>query len=75
MGREHRQSVWTVLIAPIRWAADRFRRRRGRPPEAGVREPRRPKPPLPAGAVALAEPKVGVRRWIRLISRRDTDRP
>jgi len=32
---------------------------RGRPPEpAGVREPRRPKPTLPAAAVALAEPPV-----------------
>jgi hypothetical protein len=30
-------------------------------PEAGVREPRRPRPALPAAAVALAEPRT-VRR-------------
>jgi hypothetical protein len=73
MGREHRQSVWTMLTAPVRWAVSRVWRRRERPPEAGVREPRRPRPPLPAGAVALAEPKVGVRRWVKLVNRRDKD--
>jgi hypothetical protein len=40
----------------------RFGRRGGQsggdwPPSAGVREPRRPKPDLPAGAIALAEPR------------------
>ncbi|MGN6791804.1 MAG: hypothetical protein ACTHJW_05375 [Streptosporangiaceae bacterium] len=36
----------------------RFGRRGGSwPPPAGVREPRRPKPNAPAGAVALAEPR------------------
>jgi hypothetical protein len=30
----------------------------------GVREPRRPKPTLPAAAVALKEPRPG--RWIKL---------
>jgi len=45
----------------------RLTRRRGRPPEdAGVREPRRPKPTLPAAAIALAEPPVRVRRWFKL---------
>jgi hypothetical protein len=37
---------------------DQITRWRGHPPEtAGVREPRRPKPTLPAAAVALAEPR------------------
>jgi len=39
----------------------RFGRRGGQggdwPPPAGVREPRRPKPTAPAGAIALAEPR------------------
>jgi hypothetical protein len=40
----------------------RFGRRGGQgdggwPPSAGVREPRRPKPNAPAGAIALAEPR------------------
>lgn len=44
--------------------ADRFMRWRGHPPEeAGVREPRRPRPKLPAASVALAEPRTGLRRW------------
>ena len=46
-----------------RAAADMVKRWRGRPPEkAGVREPRRPKPTLPAAAVALAEPRTRLRR-------------
>lgn len=56
--------VWIALTAPARWLLDRVRPRaggrRGRggngPPGAGVREPRRPLPDLPAGAVALPEP-------------------
>jgi hypothetical protein len=50
-----------------RAVTDRVMRWRGRPPElAGVREPRRPKPTLPAAAVALAEPRTRPRhlRWI-----------
>jgi len=57
-----------ALTAPERWAIDlvgssggrgfgRLGRRGGWPPPAGVREPRRPKPDTPAGAVALAEPR------------------
>jgi len=42
---------------------------RGQRPPAGVREPRRPRPTLPAGSVALAEPRVRprirLRRWLR----------
>jgi hypothetical protein len=56
--------VWIALTAPARWVLDRLRpragSRRGRggngPPGAGVREPRRPLPDLPAGAMALPEP-------------------
>jgi len=56
--------VWIALTAPARWVLDRIRPRaggrRGRggngPPGAGVREPRRPLPDLPAGAMALPEP-------------------
>jgi hypothetical protein len=73
MRREHRHSAWTALTASIRWIAGQVKRWRQRPPEAGVREPRRPKPTPPAGAIALAEPKVGLRRWIKLTSRRDVD--
>jgi hypothetical protein len=54
--------VWIALTAPARWVLDHLRPRVGRngngngPPGAGVREPRRPLPDLPAGAVALDEP-------------------
>jgi hypothetical protein len=54
--------VWIALTAPGRWVLDRLRPRAGRgrggngPPGAGVREPRRPLPDLPAGAMALPEP-------------------
>jgi hypothetical protein len=56
--------LWIALTAPSRWLLDRLRpragSRRGRggngPPGAGVREPRRPLPDLPAGAMALPEP-------------------
>jgi hypothetical protein len=60
-----RNPVWIALTAPQRWLLDRLRpragSRRGRggngPPGAGVREPRRPLPDLPAGAMALPEPR------------------
>jgi len=56
--------LWVTLTAPARWFLDRIKpragSRRGRggngPPGAGVREPRRPLPDLPAGAMALPEP-------------------
>jgi hypothetical protein len=56
--------VWTKLSAFL----DRIRwwRRRPRRPDAGVREPRRPKPTLPTAAVALAEPRTELRRWLKL---------
>jgi len=65
--------VWIALSAPLRWLRDRQRRHRQPPAEAGVREPRRPKPTLPAAAMALAEPRTELRRWIKLINRRDID--
>lgn len=74
MGQGHRNPVRIALTAPARWVLDRIKRGRGRPPAAGVREPRRPKPSLPAAAVALDEPRVGLRRRLRLTSRRDSDR-
>src|SRR5258708_9068326 len=53
--------LWIALTAPARWLGDRVSGFghwgwRG-PPAAGVREPRRPKPGLPGGSVALAEPR------------------
>jgi hypothetical protein len=56
--------LWIALTAPGRWLLDRIRPRAGSrrgcggngPPSAGVREPRRPLPDLPAGAMALPEP-------------------
>ena len=54
---------------------DRVQRWRGHPPdEEGVREPRRPRPAAPGAAVALAEPRTGLYRWIRLSGRHDTGR-
>jgi hypothetical protein len=66
-------AIWVALSAPLRWARDRLGRRKPLPPGAGVREPRRPRPTLPAAAIALAEPRTEVRRWIKLTSRRHTD--
>jgi hypothetical protein len=58
--------VRKMLTDMRRTVFDRFMRWRGHPPEeAGVREPRRPRPTLPAAAVALAEPRVGLRRWLK----------
>ena len=56
--------VWIALTAPSRWLLDHLRprvggrRRKGGngPPGAGVREPRRPLPDLPAGAISMPEP-------------------
>lgn len=56
--------AWIALTAPARWIISLTRRRirpngggRRWPPFAGVREPRRPKPTQPAGAMALPEPR------------------
>jgi len=64
----------TALTTAVRWIRDLLSRSRpSRPPDAGVREPRRPRPTLPAAAIALAEPRTDIRRWIRLRNLRDTD--
>lgn len=58
--------LWIALTAPARWLLDRAaisgrrsggRSGRSRPPDSGVREPRRPRPDLPGSPVALAEPR------------------
>ena len=72
--------LWIALTAPARWLLDRTggpgRRPWHRPPDAGVREPRRPRPTLPGGSVALAEPRTKpvVARLLGTISRR-SDQP
>lgn len=55
--------VLIALGAPLRFLADRLSRAVGRgwrgwnrPPDAGVREPRRPRPGPPQDAVMLLEP-------------------
>jgi hypothetical protein len=64
----------TALTAAVQWIKDLLSRRRpAPPPDAGVREPRRPRPTLPSAAIALAEPRVQTRRWIRLTSKHDAD--
>jgi hypothetical protein len=63
----HEGRVQKALTRVTRAVVDRIMRWRGHPPEeAGVREPRRPKPTLPAAAVALAEPRTGLRRRRRI---------
>jgi hypothetical protein len=65
-GMRHDDRIQKALARMARAAVDRFKRWRGHPPEeAGVREPRRPRPTLPAAAVALAEPETRLRRWFR----------
>src|SRR5258708_36964582 len=51
----------TALIAAVQRIRDLLSRRRpSHPPGAGVREPRRPRPTMPAAAIALAEPRTEV---------------
>jgi hypothetical protein len=73
MGQAHRNPVLVMVSAALRWAREHPRRPKRQPPDAGVREPRRPRPTLPAAAVALEEPRTQVRRWIKLVTRRDAD--
>jgi hypothetical protein len=79
--RRGRRDLWIALTAPARWVRSHFglgmagpalRWRFGgrfwfrrRPPVAGVREPRRPRPVLPSAAVALAEPRTDLRQKVR----------
>jgi hypothetical protein len=65
-GVRHDGRVQQALARRRRAIVDRIMRWRGHPPElAGVREPRRPRPTLPAAAIALAEPRPGLRRLRR----------
>jgi hypothetical protein len=68
MTGERRSSLGDRLNAAIRSVTDRVRRWRGQPPpeEAGVREPRRPRPSPPAAGIALHEPRIALyRRWMK----------
>jgi len=75
MTRVRHNAVLAALASLARSVVDRIKSWRGHPPEQeGVREPRRPRPGMPGAAVALAEPRTGLHRWIRLTGRHDTDR-
>jgi hypothetical protein len=64
-GMRHDGGVQQAVARVTRAVVEAIMRWRGRPPEeAGVREPRRPRPTLPAAAVALDEPRT-VRRRLR----------
>lgn len=56
-----------ALSAAIQWLSEVTRRRKPMPPQAGIREPRRPRPTLPAAAIALDEPRTEVRLRLRLL--------
>ena len=62
--------AWHGLASRLRLLFDRLTHRGRRPPRPGVREPRRPRPTLPAAAVALEEPRTALKRRIRLNRRR-----
>jgi hypothetical protein len=62
--------AWEHTVAGWRRLFERLAHRGRRPPPAGVREPRRPRPTLPAAAVALAEPRTARQRRIKLTRRR-----
>jgi len=64
--------AWHRLVTVLQQLIDRLTKRGRRPPPAAVREPRRPRPTLPAAAVALAEPRT--RRRVKLIRRRSDER-
>jgi hypothetical protein len=64
MTQERRHANGHGLAAAVRWVRSHLLGWRRRPPLVGVREPRRPKPTLPAAAVALKEPRA--MRWIKL---------
>ena len=73
MTREYLHRTSRIPGTALQWVRDHLPKWRRRPPTAGVREPRRPKPSLPAAAVALKEPRVGLMHWIKLGSRRPGD--
>jgi hypothetical protein len=67
MEGKRRRWLRDALGAAVRSVTDRVKRWRGQPPEeAGVREPRRPRPSPPAAGIALDEPRIALyRRWMR----------
>jgi hypothetical protein len=67
MTQERRDTNEHGLVAAVRWVRSHLLGWRRRPPMVGVREPRRPKPTLPAASVALKEPRA--MRWIKLGNR------
>ena len=69
MTQERRHANGHGLVAVLHWVRSHLPRWRRRPPTVGVREPRRPKPTLPAAAVALKEPRTGLMHWIKLGNR------
>jgi hypothetical protein len=73
MTREYLHRTSRIPGTALQWVRDHLPKWRRRPPTVGVREPRRPKPSLPAAAVALKEPRVGLMHWIKLGSRRPGD--
>jgi hypothetical protein len=73
MTRDFRPVPARRMLALVQRLLGRIRRRPSRPPLAGVREPLRPRPTLPAAAVALAEPRTTVKRRIRLNKRHPND--
>ena len=74
MRHERRHEVWAAVVRTARSVTRRMTRRHGRPPDdAGVREPRRPKPTLPSAAIALAEPPVRIRYWFKLTGGHNPD--
>jgi hypothetical protein len=75
MTQERRHLNGHGLATAAHWVRSHLPRwpgRRTRPPTAGVREPRRPRPTLPAAAVALKEPRA--LPWIKLRNRHPGER-
>jgi hypothetical protein len=69
MTQERRHADGHGLATAVHWVRSHLPRWRRRPPTVGVREPRRPKPTLPAAAVALKEPRAGLMHRIKLGNR------
>src|ERR1700741_1898691 len=69
MTQERRHANGHGLAVVLHWVRSHLPRWPRRPPAVGVREPRRPKPTLPAAAVALKEPRTGLMHWIKLGNR------
>jgi hypothetical protein len=75
MEQRRLNAVLALLLAALRRMSQYPRGRRSRPPLVGVREPRRPKPTLPAAAIALDEPRTPVRVRLTTYDNGRTSRP